>query len=544
MVLTASVAFVALASVGSTLDRTATRTETSIVLVQRALGVPLEHLEGTLRLEMAGETALQRAAATTGGDRNRFLAESIAAAEATTNMWTRYKEAALGLPGESEIAARYERDYAAGKDVAAEILVPIIQSATPAALPDAQVTAADQNRRNLAALVDLYHEREASELARLEERVSQAKRVLASTLQGAVAAVLLATALGLRLAGRAAATRRRRMAEADTATFEGQLIRALELARVDDDALQVAAMAAARAAPSAEVTIAAIPVGGVTLVPLAGPLVCEVDDPARCPALRAGSPLEFSDSTSLDTCPVLAASGHSPCAVTCWPISVGGSDAALLQAVQSVDDVCDSAGEVGLVARRVGERLTIMRAFARFELQASRDALTGLLNRRSLEDAVAQLEADGIDYCVAFADIDHFKRLNDEQGHDAGDRALKAVARTMRDSLRPHDVLCRWGGEEFVIVLPDCGQRAAVAAMDRMRAHLASAGRDGREAGVTVSVGVAEWERGDSFELTVTRADEALLAAKSAGRDRVLEWVPGIGSSAVTAFPRPTVVPG
>lgn len=181
---------------------------------------------------------------------------------------------------------------------------------------------------------------------------------------------------------------------------------------------------------------------------------------------------------------------------------------------------------VQLVVRRVGERITMMRAFAQFELRASRDPLTGLLNRRSLADAVDQLDADDKEYAVVFADMDHFKRLNDVHGHDAGDRALRGFAHTLSSSLRPQDLCGRWGGEEFLVVLPDCRAPEAVAAMDRVRALLAQRGRDGLTAPVTVSIGVAQHDRTTSFAETVERADAALRSAKGSGRDRVVVWAP------------------
>jgi diguanylate cyclase (GGDEF)-like protein len=181
---------------------------------------------------------------------------------------------------------------------------------------------------------------------------------------------------------------------------------------------------------------------------------------------------------------------------------------------------------VRLVVRRVGERVTMMRAFAQFELQASRDPLTGLYNRRSLEVAVERLAATGTPYALAFADLDNFKHLNDVHGHDAGDRALRAFATTLRTSLRPEDVCCRWGGEEFIVVFPGCDQSRAVDAMDRVRATLALESLTGVNAPVTVSVGVTESDMGELFGETVARADHALHRAKAAGRDRVELWQP------------------
>ena len=151
-----------------------------------------------------------------------------------------------------------------------------------------------------------------------------------------------------------------------------------------------------------------------------------------------------------------------------------------------------------------------MRAFTRVQLQASHDPLTGLLNRRSLEEAVSRLAADDTAYAVAFADLDHFKLLNDVHGHDAGDRALRAFAATLSARLRPDDLVGRWGGEEFVVVLPGCKQQQAVEAMNRVREQLALEALEGSSVAVTVSVGVAVRDPAELFDQAVARADQAL----------------------------------
>jgi diguanylate cyclase (GGDEF)-like protein len=107
-------------------------------------------------------------------------------------------------------------------------------------------------------------------------------------------------------------------------------------------------------------------------------------------------------------------------------------------------------------------------------------------------------------------------------GHDTGDRALRLFARVLRDSVRPNDIPSRYGGEEFVAILPDCSIENAVVVIERVRTRLHAALTDGAVPPFTVSFGLAESEAGLTFGETVDAADQALLRAKSAGRDRVI----------------------
>jgi diguanylate cyclase (GGDEF)-like protein len=111
-------------------------------------------------------------------------------------------------------------------------------------------------------------------------------------------------------------------------------------------------------------------------------------------------------------------------------------------------------------------------------------------------------------------DVDHFKAVNDTQGHAAGDRVLAAVAHAMREHLRAEDQLGRLGGEEFLALLPDADARAAKAAAEKLRASVL-------ETGVTISVGWAAWD-GESADELLGRADGALYTAKERGRDCVV----------------------
>jgi diguanylate cyclase (GGDEF)-like protein len=153
---------------------------------------------------------------------------------------------------------------------------------------------------------------------------------------------------------------------------------------------------------------------------------------------------------------------------------------------------------------------------AQLEILAQRDSLTGLANRRSWDTALQagldQAARTGLQATVAILDLDHFKRYNDTNGHQAGDRLLKAAAAAWSGQLRSVDVLARYGGEEFIALLPGCGAAEAELVLDRLR----SVSPDGQ----TFSAGIATWDTDESAERLVSRADQALYAAKHAGRDR------------------------
>jgi len=119
-------------------------------------------------------------------------------------------------------------------------------------------------------------------------------------------------------------------------------------------------------------------------------------------------------------------------------------------------------------------------------------------------------------------DLDTFKSLNDTHGHDAGDRALRLFAQTLRACLRPEDLACRYGGEEFVVVLPRCSLEDATAALERVQEQLVLNLSQGEVPPFTVSFGVAESGADDSLEGLIRAADAALLRAKATGRNRVV----------------------
>lgn len=147
------------------------------------------------------------------------------------------------------------------------------------------------------------------------------------------------------------------------------------------------------------------------------------------------------------------------------------------------------------------------------------DPLTGISNRRVFDESlvaqIAQMNRYKVRFSVAIFDIDHFKQLNDEHGHLHGDQTLQQVARLLDESVRETDILVRYGGEEFVVVMPQTDLDGAGIFADRLRIRVE------QETGITVSGGVAEALDGDTPETLMARADAALYAAKNAGRNTV-----------------------
>jgi diguanylate cyclase (GGDEF)-like protein/PAS domain S-box-containing protein len=154
----------------------------------------------------------------------------------------------------------------------------------------------------------------------------------------------------------------------------------------------------------------------------------------------------------------------------------------------------------------------------RLEAVARTDELTGLANRRAWEEELARERArakrEQRPMCVAMLDLDHFKRFNDEHGHQAGDRLLKQLAATWRQALRPTDVLARYGGEEFVVLLPNCELRRGLAVIERLRKAMPK--------GEACSAGVVSWDGSEAADALVSRADARLYRAKREGRDRIV----------------------
>jgi two-component system cell cycle response regulator len=153
------------------------------------------------------------------------------------------------------------------------------------------------------------------------------------------------------------------------------------------------------------------------------------------------------------------------------------------------------------------------------------DPLTGVGNRRKLDQAlaaeIARVERTGLPLSAFMADLDHFKRVNDNFGHVVGDAVLARFGRHLIAQTRPTDIAARFGGEEFVVLLPNTGLAQALEAAERVRGHLAGERIDPLPEPVTASFGVAERAEGESGASLLQRIDAALYEAKQSGRNRV-----------------------
>ncbi len=166
-------------------------------------------------------------------------------------------------------------------------------------------------------------------------------------------------------------------------------------------------------------------------------------------------------------------------------------------------------------------------AYKRIEELAELDELTGAVNRRSimrmLEEEIARCARNGSSCAVALIDLDHFKRINDVFGHPTGDEALRTFAISMFANIRSIDRFGRYGGEEFLLVLPDLSLEDAMRALERLRAIIADLDWSAFSPGmkVTISAGVATLRPNENSDTLLARADGALYAAKARGRNRI-----------------------
>lgn len=187
------------------------------------------------------------------------------------------------------------------------------------------------------------------------------------------------------------------------------------------------------------------------------------------------------------------------------------------------------AGQLSAIRQRAHrQKKDLAAALARIQELATHDELTGLINRRHMVDLLEQERQrcvrSGHTFCIAMLDLDSFKRINDSHGHAGGDDVLRAFSNEAMAAIRAADVLSRWGGEQFVLLLTSTHVGLARVGMERLRERIAALDIDlgGVHCRLTVSAGLTEHRAGESVADALARADRALVDAKAQGRNRVV----------------------
>ena len=179
-----------------------------------------------------------------------------------------------------------------------------------------------------------------------------------------------------------------------------------------------------------------------------------------------------------------------------------------------------------LIADALGVVVKSLFLMEETQLLALTDGLTGLYNRRHasarLEEEMARARRNSTGLCVAMCDVDHFKAINDEFGHSAGDRVLKQIADSLTEYVRRNDIVSRWGGEEFLVIFSEIKLTAARIVAERLRGRLANTPQvEGGPEKISVSIGLAMLRPGVTANTLIEQADQALYRAKARGRNRV-----------------------
>ena len=318
-------------------------------------------------------------------------------------------------------------------------------------------------------------------------------------------------------------------AEAARDGFGTQLVEALEMADDEASAYGAIALAMTQAAPGTPTELLVADSSDAHLqrvavnpgIPAAG---CPVESPFGCVAVRRGSATIFESSSALNACPQLRDRPSGPCSAVCVPVTFMGKALGVVHATgpdrQSARP--EIVAQLTTLASQAGSRIGTVRAFQQSQLQASTDGLTGLMNRRTLENQLRGLLQRSTPFALAMVDLDHFKQLNDTFGHEGGDRALRLFSRTVREAVRGEDLVARYGGEEFVVVFVGSDTNHAVELVDRIRVVLSSAVEANGGAKFTASFGLTDTQAASTVDELFRRADEALMEAKREGRNRVV----------------------
>jgi diguanylate cyclase (GGDEF)-like protein len=259
----------------------------------------------------------------------------------------------------------------------------------------------------------------------------------------------------------------------------------------------------------------------------------EIFTPASCCGLRSGSLRWRHAGFSQIHCTHFRGDVTPPDSYLCIPMSAHGETIGMLfvQATPESTPEIIAARLDGLrqIIQLIAMSVASLQLRLKLEHQSIRDPLTGLFNRHfmtiALQKEIARAKRKHHTLGVLMLDVDHFKTFNDQFGHAAGDIVLKSVAAALQTSVRTEDIVCRYGGEEFIIVLPEIDPGFALQLAERIREAVSRLGyRDGAIGrGVTLSIGIAFYpDDGTEANDIIAKADQALYRAKNEGRDRVV----------------------
>jgi len=257
--------------------------------------------------------------------------------------------------------------------------------------------------------------------------------------------------------------------------------------------------------------------------------------PADCWALRRGREFRIEDSSTGPLC------AHVPSARSgrylCVPMIAQGEVLGVVHLRQDLSRMEPTDSTIAMneklvatLAERLASALTNIKLRESLRNQSIRDPLTGLFNRRYMEESLAlevlRAERRQRALVVVMLDLDHFKRFNDAYGHDAGDQVLREVGALMNSRIRGGDIACRYGGEEFALILPETNLETARRRVDQLRIGIAQLDiryRGQPVSNITVSAGIAAFPvNGKTGEDLLHAADQALYQAKAEGRDRIV----------------------
>jgi diguanylate cyclase (GGDEF)-like protein len=311
--------------------------------------------------------------------------------------------------------------------------------------------------------------------------------------------------------------------------LEGRLHRALEMADEESTALTVVTRAMSEIVPSVPVQFLMTGDGNQKLAHAAdsagtAPSHCSVDNTQGCVAIKNGRPMTFETSEALDACPKLRDRACGPISAACVPVMFNGTVLGILHATNAAGEPPREHEVAGLrtLASQSAARLGMIRSMNITKSQAMTDPLTSLKNRRAFDIEARRQFSEHLPFALAMADLDRFKMLNDTYGHEVGDKALKLFSEVLAKAARNGDQIARWGGEEFVLMLPGCTGEEAVDMLNRLRLQLATRLEGGGCPAFTASFGVAESSAFRSLDDVIRAADVALYVAKEDGRDQVV----------------------